>query len=128
MPPVDRWRASFAAVPPNVQGMLWVALSGLIFSTFMALVRHVGSHMAPIQVSFMRYGFGLLFLVPFFLRVRLADVAAANWNLHALPGLLPRLGVLLSFSAFRRIPLSDFPPLVFPHPFFPTPPPPLFPR
>src|SRR3546814_19769386 len=67
MPPVDRWRASFAAVPPNVQGMLWVALSGLIFSTFMALVRHVGSHMDPIQVSFMRYGFGLLFLVPFFL-------------------------------------------------------------
>lgn len=120
MPPVDRWRASFAAVPPNVQGMFWVALSGLIFSSFMALVRHVGAHMDPIQVSFLRYGFGLLFLVPFFLRVRMAEVVAANWKLHVLRGTMHGVGVMLWFYAMSRIPLAEVTAIGFTNPVFAT--------
>src|SRR3546814_12086774 len=47
------------------------------------------------------------FLVPFFLRVRMADVVAANWKLHALRGLLHGLGVMLWFYAMSRIPLAE---------------------
>lgn len=120
MPPVDRWRASFAAVPPNVQGMFWVALSGLIFSTFMALVRHVGAHMDPIQVSFLRYAFGLAFLVPFFLRVSLLEVRAANWKLHTLRGVMHGVGVMLWFYAMSRIPLAEVTAIGFTNPVFAT--------
>ena len=51
---------------PNIQGMLWMALAGLIFASFMAIVRHVGSTLDPIQVAFLRYGLGLVFMLPFF--------------------------------------------------------------
>ena len=120
MLPVVKWRAAFAAVPPNVQGMFWVALSGLIFSTFMALVRHVGSHMDPIQVSFLRYAFGLLLLVPFFIRVRWPDVAAANWKLHVLRGTMHGIGVMLWFYAMSRIPLAEVTAIGFTNPVFAT--------
>jgi drug/metabolite transporter (DMT)-like permease len=120
MPLVTKWRAAFAAVPPNVQGMLWIALSGLIFSCFMALVRHVGSHMDPIQTSFMRYGFGLLFLAPFFIRLRWPDVVAANLKLHLLRGLMHGTGVMLWFYAMTRIPLAEVTAIGFTNPVFAT--------
>ena len=120
MPLVAKWRAAFLAVPPNVQGMLWVALSGLIFSCFMALVRHVGSHMYPIQTSFMRYGFGLVFLAPFFLRLRWPDVVSANLKLHLLRGLMHGIGVMLWFYAMTRIPLAEVTAIGFTNPVFAT--------
>lgn len=120
MPSVARLRATFTTVPPNVQGMLWIVLSGLIFSSFMALVRHVGSHMDPIQTSFLRYGFGLLFLTPFFLRVRWPDVVAANWKLHLLRGLMHGTGVMLWFYAMSRIPLAEVTAIGFTNPVFAT--------
>jgi drug/metabolite transporter (DMT)-like permease len=120
MPPVAQWRAALAAVPPNVQGMFRVSLSGLIFSSFMALVRYVGATMDPIQTSFLRYGFGLLFLVPFFVKVRWADVAAANWKLHTLRGLMLGTGVMLWFYAMSRIPLAEVTAIGFTNPVFAT--------
>lgn len=120
MPPVARWRAAFSAVPPNVQGMFWIALSGLIFSSFMALVRHVGATMDPIQTSFLRYGFGLLFLAPFFVKVRWPDVAAANWKLHTVRGLMHGTGVMLWFYAMSRIPLAEVTAIGFTNPVFAT--------
>ena len=120
MPPVAQWRAALAAVPPNVQGMFWIALSGLIFSSFMALVRYVGATMDPIQTSFLRYGFGLLFLVPFFVKVRWADLAAANWKLHTIRGLMHGTGVMLWFYAMSRIPLAEVTAIGFTNPVFAT--------
>lgn len=120
MLPVAKWRAAFAAVPPNVQGMCWVALSGLVFSSFMALVRQVGTQMDPIQVSFLRYAFGLLFLLPFFIQVRLADVAAASWKMHVLRGTLHGIGVMLWFYAMSRIPLAEVTAIGFTNPVFAT--------
>lgn len=120
MPPVAQWRAALAGVPPNVQGMLWVALSGLIFSSFMALVRYVGATMDPVQTSFLRYAFGLLFLVPFFVRVRWPDVVAANWKLHTIRGLMHGTGVMLWFYAMSRIPLAEVTAIGFTNPVFAT--------
>lgn len=120
MPSVHRWRAAMSAIPPNVQGMLWIALSGLIFSCFMALVRHVGSHMDPIQISFMRYAFGLVFLLPFFMRVRMPDIVAANWKLHLLRGVMHGVGVMLWFYAMSRIPLAEVTAIGFTNPVFAT--------
>ena len=66
----NSWRIIrlFSSFSPNIQGMLWMALAGLIFASFMAIVRHVGSTLDPIQVAFLRYGLGLVFMLPFFLQ------------------------------------------------------------
>ena len=120
MPSVAQLRAALDAVPRNVQGMFWIVASGLIFSCFMALVRWVGATMDPIQTSFLRYAFGLVFLLPFFIRVRVADLRAASWKLHLLRGLLHGVGIMLWFYAMSRIPLAEVTAIGFTAPVFAT--------
>ena len=56
--------------------------------------------MDPIQASFLRYGFGLLFLIPFFIRVTGADLramqglgrgAALRWEPSPFPPRTPKV-------------------------------------
>jgi drug/metabolite transporter (DMT)-like permease len=117
---VAQLRAALEAVPRNVQGMFWIVLSGLIFSSFMALVRYVGTTMDPIQASFLRYGLGLVFLLPFFLQVTVADLKALSWKLHLLRGLMHGTGVMLWFYAMSRIPLAEVTAIGFTAPVFAT--------
>jgi drug/metabolite transporter (DMT)-like permease len=120
MPSVAQLRAAFDAIPRNVQGMFWIVTSGLIFSCFMALVRYVGTTMDPIQTSFLRYGLGLVFLKPFFLRVSAPDLRAMQWKLHLLRGLMHGTGVMLWFYAMSRIPLAEVTAIGFTAPVFAT--------
>ena len=120
MRPVAQLRAAFDAIPRNVQGMFWIVTSGLIFSCFMALVRYVGTTMDPIQTSFLRYGLGLVFLTPFFLRVSAPDLRAMQWKLHLLRGLMHGTGVMLWFYAMSRIPLAEVTAIGFTAPVFAT--------
>lgn len=120
MPSVAQLRAAFDAIPRNVQGMFWIVTSGLIFSCFMALVRYVGTTMDPIQTSFLRYGLGLVFLTPFFLRVSAPDLRAMQWKLHLLRGLMHGTGVMLWFYAMSRIPLAEVTAIGFTAPVFAT--------
>ena len=108
----------FLRMPPNVQGMIWMAIAGLIFASFMAIVRHVGTSMNPIQVSFMRYALGSIFLLPFFLRVNLADLRSARFGLHATRGVLHAVGVMAWFYAMSRIPITEVTALGFTAPVF----------
>jgi len=113
-------RTRFNRVSPNVQGMLWMALAGLIFASFMAIVRHVGTSMNPIQVSFLRYALGLVFMLPFFLRVNLADLRAARFGLHAVRGVMHACGVMCWFYAMSRIPIAEVTAIGFTAPVFAT--------
>ena len=74
-----------------------MALAGLIFASFMAIVRHVGSTLDPIQVAFLRYGLGLVFMLPFFLQLNVADFRSARFGLHAIRGILHAGGVMCWF-------------------------------
>lgn len=108
----------FGAVSPNVQGMLWMTLAGLIFASFMAIVRHVGAEMHPVQAAFLRYALGLLFIMPVFLRMRVADFRAAQIRLHALRGFLHAFGVMAWFYAMSRIPIAEVTAIGFTAPVF----------
>jgi len=113
-------RRRFAAVSPNVQGMIWMAVAGLIFASFTAIVRYVGSSMNPIQVSFMRYALGLVFMLPFFVKISVADLRAANFKLHAIRGVLHAIGVLCWFYAMAHIPIAEVTAMGFTAPVFAT--------
>jgi drug/metabolite transporter (DMT)-like permease len=113
-------RRRFAQVSPNVQGMIWMAVAGLIFASFMAIVRHVGTSMNPIQVAFMRYGLGLVFMLPFFLKVNLADLRSARFGLHAVRGVMHAIGVMAWFYAMSRIPIAEVTAIGFTAPVFAT--------
>ena len=97
-----------------------MALAGLIFASFMAIVRHVGSTLDPIQVAFLRYGLGLVFMLPFFLRLNIADFQSARFGLHAIRGVLHAGGVMCWFYAMSRIPIAEVTAIGFTAPVFAT--------
>lgn len=120
MPTFTQLSTALAVVPRNLQGMIWMVIAGLIFSCFMALVKALGSEMHPIQIGFLRYAFGLMFLLPFFLKVRTADLKAANWKFHGLRGVMHGVGVMLWFYAMSRIPLAEVTAIGFTNTVFAT--------
>lgn len=113
-------RSRFNAIPANVQGMIWIALSGLVFSCFMAIVRYVGATLDPIQTGFLRYAFALFFMAPFFLKLRPSDLRGAKLSMHALRGFLHGSGVLLWFYAMSRMPLAEVTAMGFTAPVYTT--------
>ena len=54
----------FAAWPVAVQGMVWMVLGGLLFSFLNAIARDLTLHLDVYQSQFLRYLFGLLFILP----------------------------------------------------------------
>ena len=113
-------RIKMAKLPYNVQGIIWMGLAGLIFASFMGIVRHVGTSLNPVQVAFLRYGLGLIFMLPFFLQLRLIDVKKARFSLHLVRGLLHSIGVMCWFYAMSRIPIADVTAIGFTGPVFAT--------
>lgn len=117
---ISRMRVALLNLSQNVRGMLWMALAGLIFASFMAIVRHVGTGMDPIQVAFLRYGLGLIFMLPFFIRLNIADFRSARFGLHALRGILHAVGVMCWFYAMSQIPIAEVTAIGFTAPVFAT--------
>ncbi len=104
----------------NLQGMLWMAGAGLVFVAFVAIVRHIGSDMHPIQIAFMRYAIGLVVLAPVFLRMRWHQVRDARHGLHLCRGVIHCAAILLWFYAMTRLPIAEVTALGFTAPIFAT--------
>ena len=47
-------RIKMAKLPYNVQGIIWMGLAGLIFASFMGIVRHVGTSLNPVSYTHLR--------------------------------------------------------------------------
>lgn len=120
MSPVTYLRAAVNGASANLQGMLWMVLAGLIFASFTGIVRHVSSEMDPMQAAFLRYAFGLIFIAPFVMRMRLGSLRPGYLALHGLRGLVHGIGVLCWFIAMSRIPLAEVTALGFTSPVFAT--------
>ena len=111
-------RARFAALSPNVQGMAWMAMAGMVFASFMAIVRHVSLTLPPIEAAFIRYAFGLLFMLPAFMRMTTSDFRHAGLKLHCFRGLLHGIGVMCWFYSMSRIPITEVTAIGFSAPVF----------
>lgn len=98
-----------------VQGLLLAAGAGLTFSVLNVWMRLLTAELDPFQVQFLRYGLGLLFVLP------LAGMAALAPN--NLPGQLWRgavhtAGLLCWFAALPNIPYADLSAISFTGPIF----------
>ncbi len=104
----------------NLQGMLWMAGAGLVFVAFVAIVRHIGSDMHPLQIAFMRYAFGIVILAPVLVRMRFYQFRSARHGLHVFRGVIHAIAVLLWFYAMTRLPIAEVTALGFTAPIFAT--------
>lgn len=104
-------------MPPAVRGMLWAALAGLMLSSLNAIVRSITLDLDVYQSLFLRYGFGMMVMLPWVLRNPASympkDVKGQFWR-----GLVHTMGLTLWFTALPHISLADMTALGFTGPIF----------
>lgn len=112
-----RWRA----LPPNLRGILWVGLSGVLFALLNVFTLIPAQHLNPYVMSFLRYFFGSLFLLPIVLRQGLANsLRTDRMSLHVFRGALHTSGMFLWFIGLPLTTLASVTALGFTGPIFIT--------
>ncbi|HJO75700.1 MAG TPA: EamA family transporter [Rhodospirillales bacterium] len=53
----------------NLRGLMWMLVAGVFMSFMHAAIRHVSADLHPFEIAFFRLVFGLLPLVPWFIRL-----------------------------------------------------------
>ncbi len=97
-----------------------MAATGILFVAVTGIVRHLGTDMSPVQAAFIRYAFGLVLLIPVFLRMGRFLREPKTVGLHAVRGFIHGIGVMLWFFAMARIPIAEVTALGFTAPIFTT--------
>lgn len=89
------------------RGMLWMLLSGLCFVCMTVVVRYVGTRIPAVEAAFIRYVFGILFLLPVVFQILTGRTRVFRWKLLTVRGILHAIGVTLWFFAMARIPIAE---------------------
>ena len=108
----------FGRLDPVLQGLIWSAASGMVFSVLNALMRGLALRIDPLQAQFLRYLFGLVVLLPLLWRHGVAAYRPHNVGGQFLRGGLHTVGLLLWFAALPMIPLADMTAIGFTTPIF----------
>jgi len=90
-----------------VTGIFWMVVTGLCFICVTALVKHMGPRLPSSEAAFIRYGFGLVFLLPAIGALREAKLSRRQWALFSVRGGLHGIGVILWFYAMPRISIAE---------------------
>jgi len=114
---VARW----LALSPNLRGILWVALSGVVFALLNVFTLIPAQHLNSIVMAFLRYLFGAMFLLPIVLRLGLYRSLRTNrLGLHVSRGAIHTVGMMLWFVALPLTTLAEITALGFTGPIFVT--------
>jgi drug/metabolite transporter (DMT)-like permease len=105
-------------LPAVWRGMLWVALSGLLFSCLNATMRNITLSLDAFESQFLRYLAGVLVMVPLVLRdgwrnYRPVNIAGQFWR-----GGVHTVGLMLWFTALPHLGLADMTAIGFTGPIF----------
>jgi drug/metabolite transporter (DMT)-like permease len=98
--------------------MLWVALSGLLFSCLNATMRQVTLSLDPFESQFLRYLFGVLVMLPWVWRQGLKAYRPVNMRGQFWRGAVHTLGLILWFTALPHLGLADMTAIGFTGPIF----------
>ena len=115
---VARARGRLARLPPAAQGILWTSVAGIVFSGLNALMRHLGQDVPAFQSQFLRYFFGLVVLLPLFVRHGLLAYRPHAVGGQFIRGAMHTAGLCLWFVALPKIPLADMTAIGFTTPLF----------
>jgi drug/metabolite transporter (DMT)-like permease len=114
---VARW----LALPPNMRGILWVGMSGVLFSLLNVFTLIPAQHLNSYVMAFMRYLAGTLILLPLILRIGLYRSLHSNRKtLHISRGMIHACGMFLWFAALPLTSLAEITALGFTGPIFVT--------
>ncbi|WP_420584574.1 DMT family transporter [Ruegeria sp.] len=96
-----------AASSRPIVGMFWMFSAGLSFVVMTALVKSLGPTMDPIQAAFLRFFFGLVFLLPALRLVLATHLTRKHLTLLGVRGIVHAVAVMLWFFSMTQIPLAE---------------------
>ncbi len=99
---------------------LFITAAAFLFSLLHTLVRHMTADLHPFQVAFLRYAFGLIFLLPWLTRSGVTGLRTARMGLHCVRAAATVAGTLIWFMAITLLPLAQAVALNFTVPLFAT--------
>jgi drug/metabolite transporter (DMT)-like permease len=118
---VSRLVVRWLALPPNLRGILWVALSGVVFALLNVFTLIPAQHLNSYVMAFLRYLFGAMFLLPIVFRLGLYRSLRTNrMGLHISRGAIHTVGMMLWFVALPLTTLAEITALGFTGPIFVT--------
>lgn len=108
-------------MPPNLRGILWVGMSGVLFALLNVFTLIPSQHLNPYVMAFMRYFFGTLMLVPIVVRLGLPrSMRTDRLPLHLFRGCIHACGMFLWFIGLPLTTLASITALGFTGPIFVT--------
>jgi len=108
-------------MPPNLRGILWVGISGMLFALLNVFTLIPSQHLNPYVMAFMRYFFGTLMLLPIVLKLGLHRSMSTNrLPLHLFRGCIHACGMFLWFVGLPLTTLASITALGFTGPIFVT--------
>lgn len=102
-----------AAPIPNPQtnrpiaGIAWMFVSGICFIAVTAAVKHGAQNLPAAQSAFLRYIFGILFLIPMIGPMRRAGLNRRQLGVFTVRGIAHTIAVTLWFYAMTRITMAE---------------------
>jgi drug/metabolite transporter (DMT)-like permease len=96
-----------AAADRPLAGIAYMLLTGLLFVGVIAIVKHLGGALPAAESAFLRYLFGLVFLLPIIGNLRRARLSGRDLGLFGLRGAAHTIAVILWFFAMSRIHMAE---------------------
>jgi drug/metabolite transporter (DMT)-like permease len=104
--------------PNRLRGIACVLVATFLLTVMNAMVRHVSSNLHAFEIVFFRNLFGLIVILPWFVRYGFAILRTRRLNLHLWRGVLQSGSMLTFFYALTITPLTDVTALFFVAPIF----------
>ncbi|WP_145107316.1 DMT family transporter [Cereibacter sediminicola] len=91
----------------TLEGVLWMLASGLSFVAVTGIVRYLGTDIPAAQGAFLRFAFGVLFLLPTLIPLLRGGFPPGALKVYSLRGLVHTFAVIFWFYAMARIPVAE---------------------
>lgn len=101
-----------------MRGIGWMVVTTLLFVCVTGIVRHVGPAAPAVEVAFIRYGVGIVLIVPILGQMMRNPPSRRAWGFFAGRGMLHSCGVMLWFYAMAHIPMAEVTALSYVAPIF----------
>jgi drug/metabolite transporter (DMT)-like permease len=118
---ISSLQVRWLALAPNLRGILWVGMSGVLFALLNVFTLIPSQHLNPYVMAFMRYFFGTLMLVPIVMKLGLhRSMRTDRLPLHLFRGAIHAGGMFLWFIGLPLTTLASVTALGFTGPIFVT--------
>ncbi len=101
-----------------MQGILWFILSLIISNLNDIITKYLASNIHPVQISFLRFTFGCIVLLPFMMYFGVSHFKTSRPWVHLIRGLLLFVGISIWGFGLTLIPIASATLLTFTIPFF----------